>query len=83
MRTSAIATETRPVIWSDPERLSGEVCFTGTRVPVRILFEYLMAGEPLSEFLAGFPSVSEEQAKAVLQEAFQRLLQLPCDESIG
>lgn len=53
----------------DPEIMGGELCFSGTRVPVRILIGYLRAGHDLSYFLEGFPTVSREQAEAVLQEA--------------
>jgi uncharacterized protein (DUF433 family) len=40
--------------------------FHGTRVPVKILFQHLEKGIPLEEFLDDFPSVSREQAVAVL-----------------
>lgn len=40
--------------------------FVGTRVPVRILFEYLSAGDSVDTFLDAFPSVSREQAVAIL-----------------
>ena len=46
--------------------LGGRACFAGTRVPVRNLFDYLAAGHPLDEFLRQFPSVTREQAVAVL-----------------
>ncbi|HYE63369.1 MAG TPA: DUF433 domain-containing protein [Phycisphaerales bacterium] len=58
-----------PYVWVDPERLSGEPCFRDTRVPVTALFDYLEAGDPLSEFLDDFPSVKKEQAEAVLRLA--------------
>lgn len=45
--------ELREAIWQGPDRLSGELCFRGTRVPVRGLFEYLALGAPLSEFSGG------------------------------
>jgi len=54
------------VIRSDPEILGGTPVFAGTRVPVRNLLDYLEAGEPLSEFLEDFPSVSREQAGHVM-----------------
>ncbi len=57
------------IIDSDPERLDGEVCFSGTRVPVRNLFDYLAAGQPLAEFLEDFPRVSAESAAAVIHIA--------------
>lgn len=60
---------TRPFTHSDPELLGGTLVFTGTRVPVRILFEYLETGEPLGEFLDEFPSVTREMAQGVLRQA--------------
>jgi len=57
------------VIHCDPEILSGTPVFMGTRVPVRILFEYLAAGDNLDKFLDAFPSVRREQAVAVLELA--------------
>jgi uncharacterized protein (DUF433 family) len=56
-------------IQSDPEILSGTAVFRGTRVPVRILFEFLAAGDSLDKFLDAYPSVSREQAAAVLEAA--------------
>ena len=35
----------------DPEIMSGALCFTGTRVPVKSLFEYLEGTSSLEEFL--------------------------------
>ncbi len=57
----------------DPEVLSGELCFTGTRVPVRNLFDSIRAGESLEDFMEGFPSVSREQIMAVLEESEKHL----------
>ncbi len=62
-------TATPPVIQSDPDILGGVPVFVGTRVPVRTLLDYLEAGEPLSEFLEDFPSVTREQAAAVVRLA--------------
>ncbi|MDH3461571.1 MAG: DUF433 domain-containing protein [Burkholderiaceae bacterium] len=53
----------------DPEIMSGALCFTGTRVPVKNLFDYLEASSPLEEFLEDFPTVSRERAIAVLEAA--------------
>ena len=62
-------------IWhSDPEILGGVPVFTGTRVPVRSLFDYLEGGESLDEFLRQFPSVKREQAVAALDVARDSLL---------
>lgn len=58
-----------PLITCDPDRLGGTLCFTGTRVPVRTLFDHLTAGDPLDEFLKDVPDVSREHAVAVLELA--------------
>ena len=55
-----------PLITISPEYLSGEPVFTGTRVPVQALFDYIEGGDPLDEFLDDFPDVSREHAIAVL-----------------
>jgi len=57
------------VIISDPEILHGEPVFRGTRVPVKNLFDCIEAGDPLEEFLEGFPGVSREQAVRAIEEA--------------
>ena len=59
----------RSVIHRDREILSGTPVFIGTRVPVRILFEYLAAGDSLEAFLDAFPSVSKDQVVAALELA--------------
>jgi uncharacterized protein (DUF433 family) len=62
------------VISRNPEVLGGTPVFSGTRVPVRTLLDYVEAGETIDDFLAGFPSVSREQVLAFLQEAKDRLV---------
>ena len=57
------------VIRHDPGILGGRPVFPGTRMPVRTLFDVLMKGKPLDDFLEGFPTVSREQAVAVLRHA--------------
>ena len=63
-----------PVIHSDPDILGGTPVFVGTRVPFQTLIEYLEAGDPLSEFLEDFPTVTREQAVAALEQAKDALL---------
>ena len=67
MSKIALPQSLREVTWVDPDRVSGALCFRGTRVPVTLLFEYLAAGDSLEEFLQGFPTVRREQAVGVLQ----------------
>jgi uncharacterized protein (DUF433 family) len=54
--------------------MSGAPTFRGTRVLVRTLFDYIEAGHSLERFLAGFPTVSREQALQALEEAKEYLL---------
>jgi len=49
------------LITISPDIQSGEPVFTGTRVPIKNLFEYLRDGESVEDFLDGFPSVSRLQ----------------------
>ena len=57
------------VINRNPNILGGTPVFTGTRVPIRILMEYLEAGDSLDDFLYQYPSVSREQAVQVIELA--------------
>lgn len=53
----------------DPEVMSGAPVFAGTRVLIQNLFDYIEAGDGLSEFLDDFPSVSKGVALGVLEMA--------------
>jgi uncharacterized protein (DUF433 family) len=53
--------------------MSGALCFSGTRVPVKNLFDYLEGSSSLDEFLEDFPTVSRERAVAVLEAAHESL----------
>ena len=59
----------QPLITVSPDWLGGEPCFTGKRVAVKALFDYLKAGHTLEEFLDDFPSVSRAHAIAVIEAA--------------
>ena len=63
-----------PRVISDPEILGGTPVFIGTRVPVRIIFEHLEAGDSLEVFLQDFPSVSRQLAINVLEDAKMALV---------
>ena len=58
----------------DPARLGGEPVFRRTRVPVKTLFDYLRAGDPLDVFFDHFHGVQREQAEAVVGLAGRGLL---------
>ena len=57
----------------DREIAGGVPVFKGTRVSVKTLFDYLEESS-LEEFLQGYPSVSKEQAEAVIELAAAKLL---------
>jgi uncharacterized protein (DUF433 family) len=57
----------------DPEILGGTLVFSGTRVPVKNLFDYLETGDSIDIFLEDFEGVSREQVIKVL-EMSQRLI---------
>lgn len=58
----------------DPEKMSGTPVFTGTRVPIKNLFDYLEGGDSLEVFLDDFPTVSREQALGIIEASRQLLL---------
>ena len=62
-----------PLVARDPEIMSGALCFSGTRVPVKNLFDYLEGSSSLEDFLEDFPSVPRERAVAVLEAARELL----------
>lgn len=62
------------VVTIDAEILSGEPVFTGTRVPVRNLIDYVAGGHTLVDFLEGFPGVTREQALSFLNRASKALV---------
>ena len=58
-----------PFVSVDADRLGGEPVFRNTRVPVRVLFEYLESGETIGQFLDDFEGVTREQVAGVLRLA--------------
>jgi uncharacterized protein (DUF433 family) len=61
------------LITVDSEILGGQPVFKGTRVPVESLFDHLKAGVSLKDFIDDFPTVSMEQAVALLSIANRML----------
>ena len=57
----------KDVIMIDPEILGGIPVFKGTRVPIKNLFDYLEAGENVSDFLTDFDYIPQKNAMAVLK----------------
>ena len=59
----------KALITIDEDILNGTPVFKGTRVPVESLFDHLESGVALDDFLDDFPTVTREQAVAVLDAA--------------
>jgi uncharacterized protein (DUF433 family) len=57
------------IVSIDPEIMGGTPCFSGTRVPVQTLLDYIEAGDSIDEFLDGFPTVTKERVVAYLEES--------------
>ena len=66
----------RGVVHSDPEIMGGTPVFVGTRVPLQNLIDYLEGGESVEDFLAAFPTVTREQAIAVIEAGKLKMLEL-------
>ena len=58
----------------NPRKLSGTPVFSGTRVPIKNLFDYLEEGDGLDVFLDDFPTVTREQVQGVLELSREKLL---------
>ena len=58
----------------DPQTMGGTPVFTGSRVPVQALFDFIETGETLDEFLENFPSVERESALQVLRMASKSVI---------
>jgi uncharacterized protein (DUF433 family) len=57
------------VVAVNPNIQNGTPCFAGTRVPVAAFFDYLCQGSTVEEFLSDFPTVTREQASALLEQS--------------
>ena len=74
------AIETAKVVSRNPAIHSGDLVFTGTRVPVENLIGYLKHGDSVETFLEDFPSVERWQVEAFLDlsaEGVSRIERLP------
>ena len=67
-------TDLAAVITVDTSLMHGTPCFTGTRVPVQTLLDFIESGDTLDKFLEAFPRVKREQAIQFLEMAKDRLL---------
>ena len=61
------------VVHSDRARVSGAPVFMGTRLPIKILFDYLADDQTLKDFHYQYPSASPVQLVAILSVAWEAL----------
>jgi uncharacterized protein (DUF433 family) len=64
----------KSVVSKSADVMGGTPVFSGTRVPVQTLLDYLEAGDTIDDFLKGFPSVTRDQVIDFLEEAKDRLV---------
>jgi uncharacterized protein (DUF433 family) len=64
-----------------PEILGGTPVFKNTRVPIKILFDYLQGGENIKEFLDNYPTVKPDYAEKVLEVLGSFLIQIETNET--
>jgi uncharacterized protein (DUF433 family) len=62
----------KPATSRDPELHSGDLVFSGTRVPVATFVAHLKDGGSLDDFLEGFPTVERWQAESLLDQLTER-----------
>lgn len=65
--------DTLPIV-VDSELMSGAPVFRGTRVPVQTLFDYILDGCTLAQFLDNFPTVHREDVELVLDTLYPSLV---------
>ena len=73
--TSEQRTSLAGVVSVDPGIMHGTPCFTGTRVPVQTLLDYIEDGDTLDNFLRDFTTVKREQAISFLELAKDQLIE--------
>ena len=57
------------LVTSSKDIMGGTPVFSGTRVPIQTLIDYLKEGDSIDDFLEGFPTVEREQVIEFLQQA--------------
>ncbi len=78
---SANIAELDSVVHSAPDMLGGIPVFIGTNVPVRKMFDMLIAGYHLDVFLHEYPEVSRKQAVTALRRSGEILARKACSNT--
>lgn len=64
---------THDIVTVNPNVLGGTPVFSGTRVPIQSLFDFIESGETIDEFLENFPTVRRDQVIKLLEAAREHL----------
>ncbi len=56
-----------PMVQMEPNILGGMPVFKNTLVPIKRMFDYLLAGKTMDDFLTDFPTVPRQTATTVLE----------------
>ena len=72
---SSVAGQSGAPLSADPEIMGGRTVFTGTRVPVEVLFENLADGLTVDEIIYSYPTLRKGDVLSVLAEACRRVSQ--------
>jgi uncharacterized protein (DUF433 family) len=65
----------QPIVSRDPDVMGGAPVFSGTRVPIQTLLDFLEGGESIDDFLDGYPTVTRQQVISFLEQAKDRLVE--------
>ncbi|MEA2552945.1 MAG: hypothetical protein QOJ65_1121 [Fimbriimonadaceae bacterium] len=63
-----------PAISINPDIMSGTPVFPGTRVPVRVLWDFIEDGATVDEFLQSYDWISREMVIRVLESSYSNLV---------
>lgn len=59
--------ELQNILSVDANVMGGDLCFTGTRIPVAVLFDNVSAGVPMVELYDNYPSLTPDLVRPVLE----------------
>jgi uncharacterized protein (DUF433 family) len=62
-----IPSELENILSSNPNVMGGDICFTGTRIPVVMLLDNVAAGTSWDEFYDAYPDLTPEMIQPVLE----------------
>ena len=69
LRRGNVLSMSDSLVTTSSDIMGGTPVFTGTRVPVQSLIEFLEADDSIDVFLAAFPSVERSQVMQFLEKA--------------